>query len=568
MKRATDLFELIKSLSPSEKGYFKKFVSKGEGKKYLKLFEAINTMGKYDEGKLKKKLKMEVRNLSAAKSYLYEEVLESLRNYHGKNNEYVFMNCGLEYSSLCQGKNLFSQMESVLEKGLENVKRLEQHEYSLLYLGEFLKSYRLTNNYEKMEEFIETGYQEYLKEAQLTNTRLQIHLFYMLLMRMKMFPNGIKVKTNLAETFDKIEEVMKHIPYPTGSAGFDFLMQSGYIVYYNYRNDIPKAFVLSGYNFYKFLDITIIQNGASGFLIAYNTYMTLCRQISATHIIKTLPPLIHDFITSLTSDERPLCTLIYTYNELLNELHFQFDKDPQSDKAFIQKITDWMSKHHLPFALGTLTVNLQFAILHFARSRYSQALLSLNALATEAKKSDPVYYKTSQFIQLLIYFETKDWENFSRFLAIASKQLNLLDLSYDEKLLLDFFVYTSKNYLSPGKLSARLIELNEKLKSSEPRKRSVSSLFPLQSWLNAKINKISFSEALNQTKTEEQKIMANKLIAAEKSLDHILETPISSREFTPHLDDRKTLLVKTKLEKIRHEYLKMKIEFYESSKLS
>ena len=56
MKTSSDeLFQLIKSLEPMEKGYFKKAFSKGgEDIGFMKLFDIINAMeGDYDEEQVK-----------------------------------------------------------------------------------------------------------------------------------------------------------------------------------------------------------------------------------------------------------------------------------------------------------------------------------------------------------------------------------------------------------------------------------------------------------------------------------------------------------------------------------
>ena len=58
MKEQDDLFLLIKSLSNSEKGYFKKFISNEKLYKgnqvYLKLFNTIEQQKSYDEKLIKK----------------------------------------------------------------------------------------------------------------------------------------------------------------------------------------------------------------------------------------------------------------------------------------------------------------------------------------------------------------------------------------------------------------------------------------------------------------------------------------------------------------------------------
>lgn len=82
MKPSSELHELICSLSPNEKGYFKKYCQRSgsTSRKYLQLFDAIAAQKEYDEAKLKKKLAdpVLVRNLSSEKNYLLHLILEAL----------------------------------------------------------------------------------------------------------------------------------------------------------------------------------------------------------------------------------------------------------------------------------------------------------------------------------------------------------------------------------------------------------------------------------------------------------------------------------------------------------
>lgn len=75
------LHQLIHSLSKTEKKYFKEF---SKGQNYVKLFDAINAQDEYDEAKLRKKFKGETftNNFSAAKKYLEEAILRSLRQFN------------------------------------------------------------------------------------------------------------------------------------------------------------------------------------------------------------------------------------------------------------------------------------------------------------------------------------------------------------------------------------------------------------------------------------------------------------------------------------------------------
>jgi hypothetical protein len=87
MVASENLFELIKSLSSSEKGYFHKQASllvRGNENNYMKLFQAMDKQIVYDEAVLLKKFSKEkfTNNFSVAKNYLYDLILKSLESYH------------------------------------------------------------------------------------------------------------------------------------------------------------------------------------------------------------------------------------------------------------------------------------------------------------------------------------------------------------------------------------------------------------------------------------------------------------------------------------------------------
>lgn len=86
MKPGTELFELVRSMSPAEKGYFRRYASRhiiGEKNDYIALFDALNNQQEYDEAALRVQYAEEsfVGRLAATKHYLYSLLLESMRAY-------------------------------------------------------------------------------------------------------------------------------------------------------------------------------------------------------------------------------------------------------------------------------------------------------------------------------------------------------------------------------------------------------------------------------------------------------------------------------------------------------
>lgn len=85
MKPSTELFSLIKSLTKSEKRFFKLNSSLQTGEKnYLKIFDFIEKQKRYDEEELKEHFKDEtfVKHLPSEKNHLYKLLLKSLRAYY------------------------------------------------------------------------------------------------------------------------------------------------------------------------------------------------------------------------------------------------------------------------------------------------------------------------------------------------------------------------------------------------------------------------------------------------------------------------------------------------------
>ncbi len=116
MKFSEDLFELIKSLKPPEKRFFKVFSSRhviGERNNYVLLFDAINEMKEYDEHLLKHQLEHEpfVKHIATEKFRLYELILKSLRGYREKGN------------TLCEIQSIVREVEILTENDLHDQAR-------------------------------------------------------------------------------------------------------------------------------------------------------------------------------------------------------------------------------------------------------------------------------------------------------------------------------------------------------------------------------------------------------------------------------------------------------------
>ncbi len=129
MSKKGSLFLLIKSLTKTEKRYFRLYTATGKGDaNYIRLFDAIDRQEQYDEEAIRGAFETEafVNQLHVAKIYLAELILKSLRNYHANDS-------------------VNSQLLDLI-KDVEILYRKELYHASLLKIE---KAEKLANRYEK-----------------------------------------------------------------------------------------------------------------------------------------------------------------------------------------------------------------------------------------------------------------------------------------------------------------------------------------------------------------------------------------------------------------------------------
>ena len=151
MKPSTDLFDLIKSLSKSEKRFFKLSSSLQAGdKNYLKIFDAVDKQNEYDEDALKELFKKEtfIKHFPSEKNHLYKLILKSLRAYHSDNSVSSILKQEIKNIEILYKKALYPECN----KFLTRAKKMAVTHEKFYYLFELLSWEKLL-----LEEAYEAG---------------------------------------------------------------------------------------------------------------------------------------------------------------------------------------------------------------------------------------------------------------------------------------------------------------------------------------------------------------------------------------------------------------------------
>lgn len=151
MKPTTELYDLIKSLSKSEKRFFKLSSSLQQGEKnYIRLFDAIEEQEEYDEERIKSKFKNEtfIQHFPSEKNHLYKQILKSLRAFHSENSISNILRLEIKNIEILYKKALYKECA----KFVARAKKMASEYEKFYYLFELI-------NWEKqlLEEEYETG---------------------------------------------------------------------------------------------------------------------------------------------------------------------------------------------------------------------------------------------------------------------------------------------------------------------------------------------------------------------------------------------------------------------------
>lgn len=151
MKPSTELHDLIKSLTKSEKRFFKLHSSLQAGdKNYLRIFDAVDHQKTYDEEAIKKQFAKEtfIKHLPSEKNHLYKLILKALRAYHAESSVSGLLKQEIKNIEILYQKALYVECNKLLHRA----KKVARDNERFYYWFELL-------NWEKtlLEEAYESG---------------------------------------------------------------------------------------------------------------------------------------------------------------------------------------------------------------------------------------------------------------------------------------------------------------------------------------------------------------------------------------------------------------------------
>ena len=504
MRTSEDLFNLIKSLNKSEKGYFKKYTSMhviGQKNNYMKLFEETDKQKKYDEQKIRNAFKGEkfTNQLSVVKNYLYNLILKSLEAYHSDIDSQL--RSSLRHAYILYEKNLYSQCKKILKMVKQLGYKYGKHNI-LLEIIELEKQIARKESYlgktDKDIAAVHVEERKLLKDI-LTERKLESldSRICLLFLREGLVRNKKTLK-KYQEIIKKLSlKKEKDLPFKARTS-----LYHAKSFYYLVKGDHENYMKYSERNF-SYMELFPFQQELhyQDYMIAISNYgiaaIGLRKYGDATKAIEKLK-LVQEKLFLNKTDQKKYELPLFKYMFFL-EIKLYIDTGEfEKGVLLIPSIEKGLDQFQGALGKYNETVFTYYIFyLYFGQRQYTEALKWLNKLQ-DSPDGEIIadYYYFSRILQLILHYEigNKDYLEYLirsvyRFLYKRQK------IHKFETAILDFirklpYVSIEKDLVDVFKqLRMELVNLFK-----NPFEKKVFGYFDFISWIESKIEKKSFIE--------------------------------------------------------------------------
>ncbi|MGM0580646.1 MAG: hypothetical protein ACQETL_08200 [Bacteroidota bacterium] len=203
-KQSSDhLFDLIKSLTKSEKRYFRLLSQQqNESKaKYMQLFDFLEQKENYSAADLERITFIKSSQISNMKAHLMQKILQALRQFESAKNSEIHIREMIDYVQILYNRGLFRQAFDILKKAYKKVAKTGNLELKL----ELLKWEKNLLNQSVGSQYSQ-NVQRVISEVEDANSKINlINQFTNLAVKL----NAIYVKTGYIRNDEHLKEVQK-----------------------------------------------------------------------------------------------------------------------------------------------------------------------------------------------------------------------------------------------------------------------------------------------------------------------------------------------------------------------
>jgi tetratricopeptide (TPR) repeat protein len=509
------LFDLIKSLTKSEKRYFKIFSSKhtiGEENTYVILFDFIDGMLEYDEDQVMHHFKGEafLNKFSITKKRLHENIMRALDSFHANSSVEAQLHKQLHYTEILYKKSLYEQARRTLSSAF---KLAEKHD-KLHLMAEIqlrLKKLWETTGYANVDmELLETMRTRDVEIAQHTEHYSQLwHLKSKLINKLNQ--HGPARSAEDKEWFAQILDSVNAVQLTNGVFDHHYLLNHINAACYFGMSEFDKTLEFLEKNLRLFEanperlkeEVHLYFSQLSNAIYIQNK---LGRHREVDELLKQLKELAQLQVDGTHEDLmiKLFASINSTELSLLNT-RGEFLRAAELEGVILEGYRLYQTKLN-PARRAFL--NFQLAVAYFGCGNYSASLKWVNHILNDKEldhKEDLFCF--AQLFALVIHFELNHKQLLPYAIKNTQRYLKSRNKAYEFERI--FLKYLNKLTKTDSPLD-ELDLLEEVIKEIQPLKTNpyesvVFDSFNFLLWMQSKVKKVPFMEAVRRDYLERSK---------------------------------------------------------------
>ncbi len=499
------LFQLINSLSKSEKRNFKLFVQRNSANEELKivqLFDAIDKSEHFDEKQILDKNKaINKTQLPNLKAHLYKQILASLRVLSDEQNIEITLNDMMNNARILYNKGLYLQSLKIIDK----LKEVANHHFQLTYLQQALffekkiESLYITRSLKNRAEELRNESVDVEKiihnVTQLSNLSLELYAWYI--------KNGFAHDDYEARAVNDF--LNENLPK------YSHNLQSFYEKLYLFQSFCWKAFIVQ--------DFLLHYRYSQKWVHLFDSYPQMAA-LESIHYIKGMHNLMSAYFyigdseklkkalqkfdelqkskVVLQSQNNAIQCFIYHTISLLNYYFINGTYDeglleiPRIE-AQLKEFDNFIDKHRV------LVIDYKIACMYFGAGNYDVAIDYLNKIINSKAELRTDLQCYARLLHLIAHYEIG---NLSLLDYLAKSVYRFMgkmqNLSVVEE---ELFLFLRKSLSKNNRqLNVAFQQLLDKLNSIQNKPFETRALMYLDvtSWLESKIRKVPVQEIVKE----------------------------------------------------------------------
>jgi hypothetical protein len=494
--KSKNLYDLIKSLNKNEKRYFTLVASasgSSEDKKMLLLFNHINKQSEFDENIiLKKSPTLKPTQLSNLKAYLFEKILQCIRQYNAEKIPDIKIREQIDFAQLLFERRLYALGKNSLRKAKKMAAAYNNLELQL----EIIKLEKSVLMHILDDAPIEAD--KIIQEVQHINKQINnINIYSNLSVKLNSYYTKIGYIRNESEYLKVKEFYFSTLPSinqsELSSIEKTYLYRL-FVGYYFFIQDFDNGYLYSQ----KLVDLfesekNLMLSGTEAYISSLNNLLIAqYRLFKFEDFIKTNTKLqsVKDIGTLNINENIRIRLLKYFYMHEINryfmtgEFNLGVEKIMKEQFEQIQTLTNMLDAH------SELVMNYKIACLYFGAASFNNSLKWLNKIinTTNVDIREDLHC-FARIINLICHYELGNFDVIKYYIISTYRfLLKKEDLHSFQKYILSFI----KN-LRTEMNESELVERFKKLKMElvplidSPYEKRAFIYFDIISWLESKI---------------------------------------------------------------------------------